>query len=426
MVILFRIIIFLIVALIEWYFYQGISTIIKDMPELKRNIFRYTYFFFVLCIMGGVIAASFLPPPLWSKPWRYYFGSAVFIILLCQVIGTIPLIIDDLIRLFSLIYQKLFTSQVADDGGTKISRIKFFSYLSASLAFIPAVGFIYGIVRGGKKFRVHRTQLYFPNLPDSFHGFKIVHLSDIHTGSFIDTSNLETAFERVKKENADVIFFTGDLVNNESKETDGFIDTYRKLQAPHGVYSVFGNHDYGDYVDWESDEAKAANHAALRKVHADSGWKLLMNESTTIKKGEDEIALLGVENCPFRGSFVRHRYGDLKKTYEGAKDYPFKILLSHDPSHWDKQVSVEEQFSDIDLTLSGHTHGMQFGIDIPGLRWSPVKYLYKQWAGLYKSKNQYLYVNRGLGFIGYNGRLGIWPEITVIELFKGPKTSFET
>lgn len=211
----------------------------------------------------------------------------------------------------------------------------------------------------------------------------------------------------------DLIVFTGDLVNNLAEEMKDYVDVFGQLKAPMGVYSVLGNHDYGDYVRWETPVEKRANLQALINTHAKMGWRLLMNEHVALEKGEDKIALLGIENWSAKGNFPR--YGDLSKAYEGSAAYPFKILLSHDPSHWKAQILKD--YKDIDLTLSGHTHGMQFGFEIPGIRWSPVQYVYNEWAGLYHNKERHLYVNRGFGFLGYPGRVGILPEITMLELF---------
>jgi predicted MPP superfamily phosphohydrolase len=288
------------------------------------------------------------------------------------------------------------------------------SQLAVTFTVIPAIGFIYGMVKGAYKYRVHNVKVPSPNLPDAFNGFKIVQVSDIHTGSFMDNTALHKAFDIVMAQNADLILFTGDLVNNETKETLGFEEVYQKLKAPHGVFSVLGNHDYGDYVQWESPEAKRKNLNDLKDVHSNAGWRLLMNEHVALERNGEKIALLGIEN--WGGNMHFPKYGKMNEAHKGTEEYAYKILLSHDPSHWEKQVIPE--YSDVDLTLSGHTHGMQFGIEIPGFKWSPVKYFYKQWAGLYKQDNQFLYVNRGLGFLGYPGRLGIWPEITVIELQK--------
>jgi uncharacterized protein len=293
-----------------------------------------------------------------------------------------------------------------------ITRLKFLSYISVGIAAVPFLSLVYGMFRGAFRYTLHEVTVKSPKLPAAFHGLRIVQISDIHTGSFTDNSHLEKAFSIVLDQKPDIIFFTGDLVNNSTDETIGFLDTYKKLNAPMGVYSVFGNHDYGDYIQWDSPEAKAANLEALKKVHADSGWRLLMNEHVALERNGEKIALLGIEN--WGGSLHFPKYGKMDLAHKGTEEYPFKILLSHDPSHWSKQV--KQEYKDVDLTLSGHTHGMQFGIEIPGFKWSPVKYLYPQWAGLYKEGDQYLYVNRGLGFLGYPGRVGIWPEITVMTL----------
>jgi predicted MPP superfamily phosphohydrolase len=210
----------------------------------------------------------------------------------------------------------------------------------------------------------------------------------------------------------DIIFFTGDLVNNVADEMDELKTVFSKLAAPLGVYSILGNHDYGDYVQWESAQAKVANLEKLKTVHKEMGWRLLLNEHVGIEKDGQSIALIGIENWGARANFSK--YGDLSAAYKGAENYPFKILLSHDPSHWEAEVCRD--YKDIDLVFSGHTHGMQFGLEIPGFRWSPVQYVYKQWAGLYRKDQQKLYVNRGFGFLGYPGRVGILPEITYLEL----------
>jgi predicted MPP superfamily phosphohydrolase len=215
------------------------------------------------------------------------------------------------------------------------------------------------------------------------------------------------------QQKADIIFFTGDLVNNEATETEPFIEILSRVKAPMGVFSTLGNHDYGDYKTWESPEAKVKNLQDLKDIHAQLGWKLMMNEHVALKKGDDEIALIGIEN--WGGNLNFPKYGDMKKAHAGTEKYPVKLLLSHDPSHWEMQV--RKDYKDVDITFSGHTHGFQFGIEIPGwIKWSPSQFVYKQWAGLYQQGDQKLYVNRGFGFLGYPGRVGIMPEITVLEL----------
>jgi uncharacterized protein len=277
---------------------------------------------------------------------------------------------------------------------------------------------VYGF---GNKYRyqVRKVKLSYTNLPAAFKGIKIVHISDIHSGSFTDKQAVIRGVEKILKEKPDLILFTGDLVNNVAEEMNDYIDVFDKLTAPLGVYSTLGNHDYGEYVNWASAEDKKANLERLKQVHAAMGWRLLMNEHVVLEKGEDKIALLGIENWSAKARFPK--YGDLRRAYTGAENYPFKILMSHDPSHWKEEVVAT--YPDIDLVLSGHTHGMQFGVEIPGIKWSPVQYVYKEWAGLYEKELvtgavnvQRLYVNRGFGFIGYPGRVGILPEITVLEL----------
>ncbi|MES2513829.1 MAG: metallophosphoesterase [Bacteroidota bacterium] len=407
--------IFAIIIFIEWYFLYALKTISVDYSPAKRKYILWFAYSLAACSVLLVAVSAVYPPPEWNNTMR--FISAIFLILLlCKLLGCVFLLIDDLIRLFKWVSFKFNSrnSDTVENTGNHISRLKFFSYLALTFSFIPAISFIYGMVRGAYKYRVHKVKVTSPNLPAAFDGFKIVQLSDMHSGSFISTDPLVKAFNIVMEQKPDAIFFTGDLVNNESKETHLHLETYKMLKAPYGVYSILGNHDYGDYKQWDTPEAKVENLDTLKDIQRQSGWRLLMNEHVPIEKDGQKIALLGIEN--WGGNLRFPRYGKLENAHAGTEGYPYKILLSHDPSHWDVQVSQESKYKDIDLTLSGHTHGMQFGIEIPGFKWSPVQYIYKHWAGLYKQDNQFLYVNRGLGFLGYPGRLGIWPEITVIEL----------
>lgn len=408
---------FIIIVLVELYFLQALKTISVDYSPSKRKIVMWIAYSLagINLIISSV--AMFYPPPEWNSFFRLV-SSAFLILLVCKLIGCTFLLMDDVIRLFRWIATWFQSApKEAVEGAHHISRLKFLSYVAVTFTVIPAVSFVYGMVRGAYKYRVHKVKVSSPNLPEAFEGFKIVQLSDMHSGSFMSTEPLVKAFNIVMEQMPDAIFFTGDLVNNETSETEPHLETYKMLKAPYGVYSTLGNHDYGDYKQWDSATAKVENLNKLKEVHANSGWRLLMNEHVALEKDGQKIALLGIEN--WGGNMHFPKYGKLADAHEGTEQYPFKILLSHDPSHWDVQVSQEERYKDIDLTLSGHTHGMQFGIEIPGLKWSPVQYLYKHWAGLYKQDNQYLYVNRGIGFLGYPGRLGIWPEITVIELTRG-------
>jgi len=292
-------------------------------------------------------------------------------------------------------------------------RAAWVSELAMLIAAIPFIGLIYGMTDGRHHYKVHRKTLRFKDLPDEFDGFTITQLSDIHAGSFTSKKGVEKGISMVNKQKSDVILFTGDLVNNQAAEMEPWINTFAKLTAPMGKYSVLGNHDYGDYMQWENEDKKEANLVRLKNVHKDIGFKLLLNESTQIKKDGQSIALIGVENWG-KGGF--HKYGSLTKATANVSDSEFKVLMSHDPSHWEAKTLEHEKH--IDLALAGHTHGMQFGIELFGFQWSPVKYVYPQWAGLYERNGKYLYVNRGFGFLGFKGRIGIWPEIAVLTLKK--------
>lgn len=292
------------------------------------------------------------------------------------------------------------------------SRRKFAAKLALGIGAIPFATMIYGIVRTAYNFRIHRVKIKSTKIPEAFKGFKIVQISDIHTGSLQQNYQLEKAVDLILKQKPDLIVFTGDLVNNRSDEALPYLEILGRLKAPFGTYSILGNHDYGDYERWENDSEKEKNMQLMFDVHQQLGWKLMMNEQLQLEKDGSSINLLGVENW---GANLRFKkYGKLKKAYEGLDESLFSILLSHDPSHW--TAEVKDQLPAIDLTLSGHTHGFQFGVEIPDFKWSPSQYVYPQWAGLYKNGSQHLYVNRGLGCLGYMGRVGIQPEITVLEL----------
>ena len=290
-----------------------------------------------------------------------------------------------------------------------ISRSAFLSWLGIGLGTTMFGTLLYGF-SNKYRYQVNNIDLNFDTLPEPFKGLRIVHISDIHSGSFTNKEAVEKGVQKILDTKPDLILFTGDLVNDAAEEMNEYKEVFAKLNAPLGVYSTLGNHDYGDYKAWPSEADKLANLDRLKAVHAEMGWKLLMNEHVMLERDGDRIAVIGIENWGAKG-FVQH--GRLDLAYAGSEQVPFKILMSHDPSHWDAQV---KKYNDIHLTLSGHTHGMQFGVEIPGLRWSPIKYFYKQWAGLYEDGAQKLYVNRGFGFIGYPGRVGIMPEITVINL----------
>jgi predicted MPP superfamily phosphohydrolase len=290
------------------------------------------------------------------------------------------------------------------------------SYHIALVAFVIFIAvvimFIDGIIRGKYAYRVIEQTLYFDDLPQNFDGFKIVQISDIHAGSFNNVKAVQKGINLVLSQAADLFVFTGDLVNNKAEEIKPWIPLFRQIKAPFGQFSILGNHDYGDYIAWKSPSEKQQNLENLKKYHQEIGFKLLLDEHVYLKKGDDKIVLAGVENW---GIGFGER-GDLNAALSGTKPQDFKVLLSHDPSHFDAQVKKHP--SKINLTLSGHTHGMQFGIEMFGIKWSPVQLRYKHWAGLKEENNRFLYINRGFGFIGFSGRVGIWPEVTLITLRK--------
>jgi predicted MPP superfamily phosphohydrolase len=293
-------------------------------------------------------------------------------------------------------------------------RREFLAKVGLAVAALPFGAILYGAWRGKYDYQVREYELSFNDLPEAFDGYTITQLSDIHVGSFDDREEVAYAVKLANDQQSDLILFTGDLVNNEAKEMNGWEDIFGSLTAKDGVYSVLGNHDYGDYVQWDSKEAKEENMQQLYKVQKDMGWRLLLDENEKITRGADSISLVGVQNW---GGGRFPKYGDLQKAAAGLSKEEFKVLLSHDPTHWDLQVKNDEK--KYHLTLSGHTHGMQFGIEIPGfIKLSPAWFIYKKWAGIYKEADQFLNVNRGFGFLGYSGRAGIWPEITVITLKK--------
>jgi predicted MPP superfamily phosphohydrolase len=408
-----------LLLLIDWYFYNAIKTLLIGSTALRKNIAFYMYWGFTILSFLLFLSPTIIPFSELPKFVRIYVFAFVAMVIISKIIGSVFIALDDIIRLFRWIASYIVkpkqneSLEIASNPHT-ISRLKFLNYIAVGMAALPFAGFIYGMVKGAFDYRVHKIKVVLPNLPSSFNGLKIVQISDIHSGSFVSTTHIEEAIKIVMQQNADVIFFTGDLVNNEATETEPFIEILSRIKAPMGVYSTLGNHDYGDYKQWDSIEAKRKNLQDLKNIHAQVGWKLMMNEHVALKKGEDEIAILGIEN--WGGNLNFPKYGDMKKAHAGTEKYPVKLLLSHDPSHWDQQVIKE--YKDVDITFSGHTHGFQFGIEIPGwIKWSPSQYVYKEWAGLYTQGNQHIYVNRGLGFLGYPGRVGIQPEITVMELF---------
>jgi predicted MPP superfamily phosphohydrolase len=403
----------LVMLALDFYVFQSLKLVTSGLSSRIRVPIHFIYWSFTAVALTLFIVTpiiGFNRMPLFVKN---YIFTTVVLFFIAKLIAALFFLIDDIRRLLQWSGSKaigiVHNNSGALDSG--ISRSVFLSWLGIGAGSGLFGTLLYGF--GNKyRYRLEKVQMKFETLPSSFKGLKIIQISDVHSGSLEDKKAVAKGIEKIMSQKPDLVFFTGDLVNNLATEMEGLVEVFSQIQAPLGVYSILGNHDYGDYHQWKNSEEKIANLKALKGIHKQMGWKLLLNEHVTLEKDGQTIAIIGVENWGAKANFSR--YGDLEKAYQGAEGHPFKILLSHDPSHWDAEVC--KRYKDIDLTLSGHTHGMQFGVELPGFRWSPVQYVYRQWAGLYKKDNQHLYVNRGFGFLGYPGRVGIMPEITYMEL----------
>ena len=395
-----------LLLLIDLYFFQLVRTVGSDLSVRWRVTLNVGFWLLsVLTVLLVILRAIKVS---WPNHVRYYIFSLLLVMLVPKLIGVLFLLGEDLFRLT----KGLLGMFQSEDDGFLSERRKFVSQLGLIAAAIPFSTMVYGMVRTAFNIQVKKKTVVFDDLPPAFDGLTIAQISDLHAGSFSSSGFFGSAIDRILELKPDLVFFTGDLVNNAAAEAEPHLNEFRRLKAKLGVYSVLGNHDYGDYGPWPSHEAKRANLARLKEIQQEAGWKLLLNNHHILESGGEKLAIVGVENWGASQHFPK--YGDLDKATSGIEDIPFKILLSHDPSHWDAKIKDHPQ--KFQLTLSGHTHGAQFGIEIPGFKWSPVQYMYKQWAGLYEFEGQNLYVNRGLGFIGYMGRIGIAPEITLLEL----------
>lgn len=399
------------IILIDLYVFQALKTSVSGFSSVWKKAFYYTFWAItILSILGLAYVNIFEPVP---KDLRRFIVVSVSVIYFSKVFGVLTLLIDDIFRAGQWIFYKIFPSlkPIAEAGKTGMSRSEFISKASLVAVAVPLVTFSFGIVSGAHNYRLRKRTIYLPNLPKQFDGISIGQLSDIHSGSFFNRAGVKKGIDMLLAEKPDMVFFTGDLVNDTASEVSEYKDIFSKVQAPLGVFSSLGNHDYGDYKSWPTLEKKKKNFADLIKVHKEMGWDILRNESRAVTVDGESIAVIGVENW---GAGRFSKYGDLEKAYAGTHEMPVKLLLSHDPSHWDAQI--RPQFGDIDVTFAGHTHGFQFGVEIGAFKWSPSQWIYKQWADLHQEGNQYLYVNRGFGFIGYPGRIGILPEVTIVEL----------
>lgn len=395
--------------LIDFYFFQGVLTASKNWATGWKNGVRYGFWVPTLLSMLALLWWAFGDPYRVTPSTRNFILTGLVATYFSKVIGILILFSDDLYRMVRYVFG-YFGGNKEGLPGPFIPRSEFLSKIALATTALPITAFAYGIISGAHDYRIRRVTVKLKNLPKSFDGIRIGQISDIHSGSFWNKTAVKGGVEMFLGEKPDMIFFTGDLVNNLATEVREYMPIFEKLKAPLGVFSVTGNHDYGDYHRWSSVEEKSRNFKDLVNAHKSMGYDILMNEHRFIEQGGEKLAIIGNENWGVRFS----KHGKLEDAYAGAEEAAVKLLLSHDPTHWDAQV--RPNFPDIDMTFSGHTHGFQFGIEIPNFKWSPVQYVYKQWCDLHQEGDQYLYVNRGFGYIGYPGRVGILPELTFIEL----------
>ncbi len=393
---------------IDWYAFQAFRVLSQGWSSSARLVLAIVYWSVPVLALVLLLLAAYTNVPHSAKAFYMILRTLVFIAYLSKVMILPVLLIDDLRRLVAWISDRVSHSTPSLDNG----RSRFLAQMGILLGSIPFATLTYGIIRNPYRYKVFRETIKLKDLPSELEGLRIVQISDIHSGSFTFKEPVKHAIDLINAEQPDLVFFTGDLVNDRAEEMLPYLDVFDKIRARYGVFSVLGNHDYGDYVAWENIESKRANLEQLKKIHQQLGWQLLLNEHKILSIREQSVAIIGVENHSALARFPRR--GDLARAMNGTENTVLKLLLSHDPTHWDLEVNA--LFRDIAITFSGHTHGFQFGVEIPGFRWSPAQFLYKQWAGLYQKGQQYLYVNRGLGFLGYPGRVGILPEVALIEL----------
>jgi uncharacterized protein len=400
----------LLLSIVEIYSFQVVKTVTKS------KVFLWIYVLISLAVLTYIIYFIATYDKGSGQNKQSLFTVGLFLITMVpKLVLTIILFGEDVYRFLEGVLIRFMGDN--DRGSFLPDRRRFVSQIALGIASIPFASLLYGMTIGKYNFKVIKQTLFFPDLPEDFEDMTITHISDVHSGSFDNPEKIQYAIDLINAQNSDLVLFTGDIVNTHAKEMEPWIETFKGIHQPIlGKYSVLGNHDYGEYFEWDSNEEKEANFQAIKDLHQKIDFKLLLNENIKLKKGASELAIVGVENW---GKHFK-KAGDLKLASQGLSKEDFKILMSHDPSHWDAEVQHDENH--YQLTLSGHTHGFQFGIEIPGwLKWSPVQYVYKQWAGLYENAERYIYVNRGFGFHAYPGRVGIMPEITVLKLKKTQK-----
>jgi uncharacterized protein len=404
----------ILIFCIDLYIFQGIKTLTANVDSDTTRKVIYGIFWTINILFMLLIVYAFMSydRSKGMKTYQLLAFNGFILLMVPKLIFAVILLGQDVFRVFGL-GANYALGQPNTEGGYMPTRRVFISQLGLGLAAIPFAGIIYGMLKGKYDYTVHRHQIFFKDLPDAFDGLTITQISDIHAGSFDDPEAVKKGVALANAQKSDLLFFTGDLVNNEATEIEPYMDIFKALYAPLGKFSILGNHDYGDYKYWRSTSEKSENMVQLQKHHKTLGFKLMLDENLEIERNGQKITLIGVEN--WGHGFAQ--YGDLSKAMTGVAQDSFKILLSHDPTHWEKQVKTLEE--PVHLTLSGHTHGAQMGIEIKGFKWSPIKYRYPKWAGLYEENGRYLHINRGFGFLAFSGRVGILPEISVLELRKG-------
>ncbi len=404
----------LVILAIDYYTFRGLKKIEINLSSNVKRVLNVIFWTIPLIIFTALLFLYIFREkvnPAYALVYFHYFSGFFLLIYIPKLVFILFNVVDDIWHIGKITTSKIKKGKFTGANSEKMTRNQFITKAGIITAGIPFLLLIYGIAWGRFNFIVRKSNIKFKNLPKSFNGFKIAQISDFHLGSFLNHKNkVREIVQLINDQEPDVILFTGDFVNNVSEEVDEFIPILSKLNARFGLYAILGNHDYGDYVKWSSTEKKNANLKRLIELEKKMGFKVLLNSNDIIKIKDEYISLIGVENWglpPFP------QYGNLNEAMKNVDPNSFKILMSHDPTHWDAQVRKQ---TNIDLTLSGHTHGAQFGVEIPGWRWSPVNLRYKQWGGIYKNGRQVLNVNTGIGFIGFPGRIGMPPEVSLITL----------
>lgn len=404
--------IFLFSCFLNWYTFQGFKTLFQSFENPKVKFFVFSFYWLLMGSITFWILYAFFKISREGEIGKdsQQILNVFLTVTVTQITVIVFLFGEDIFRGASTIWSYFEGRSGYASGNYMPERRKFVSQLAFAVGAVPFFGFLYGITRGKYNFRVIKETVYFKDLPKAFDGFTITQLSDIHAGSFTDYEQVQRGVDLAIEQQSDLFVFTGDLVNHKAEEIEPMLGMFGQIKAPFGQFSILGNHDYGDYVSWPSREEKVRNFEKLKNQHQKMNFRLLLDEGVVLEKEGQKIRLLGVENW----GVGFHAKGDLEKALAGSSPEEFKILLSHDPSHWDEEV--KNHGKNVHLTLSGHTHGMQFGIETPIVKWSPAQFRYPNWAGLAEHNGKYLYVNRGFGFHAFSGRVGIWPEITVLEL----------